>query len=755
MSSFLTERDGQIEFFTQFGIDYVNNPVLIDNTDGVYNGCLFEFKLHINDVNSVLFQAIKYLSKMRIKGESVPSQIILISLNDDYALVFNSDDYRNDIEKVYIGAASRNNQGFVASTNGLKLQYGSDDSSIATHDTIELKRILRITSYFKVTIDEDDICGWAERYYRELPNASKGEFLGDNQGQVRITGEIRNPVHFRNLILPYTGQTNEKFKYLMDKLNDRLKKKDLGAFYTPMPYAQKAAELVLKAIDRVPEGNDYIILDRCAGTGNLEDALKGLIDQNGDDVLSHCVLSTYEYYEYKVLQERLGADVRFIIPPTESLVQYSNGCIINADALSEDYINNSEIKRYIDDDRCTIILLENPPYRDDTSGMTGIRSSERASNSFVEDQMALERIPKRNEIANRFIWSAFKYYLRQETDSYIVFSPIKYWKADKLIDKKLLNGFVFNRKFFHASPSAITCILWSNEDAVENNYYLDIYDLDNNGQLVYMNNIKLERTYNSISVLFDRVQKDTDTVSHVWSKTDGAPIIKDETSYDNDDIVGFILGLGYGISNPNLNFNLTRFRPIVKNSFCELRKDTYMNYLPILALKHYLMFERRWFEMEFVFCCGDDPTFAFRNDTDFIKSCFIFGMLDYYNKCLSVSLPDGSVYLNELCFDGLHHRTVALCDLSRFSLDDNENDLIDLWDRILCEASRTSNYNPSFTYGTYQIVKELNTYTKDDRDNKVYDYPILNGNIESLRAKLKEYFKNYITPKLYLYKLIK
>ena len=105
MSNFLTERDGQIEFFTQFGIDYVNNPVLIDNTDGVYNGCLFEFKLHINDVNSVLFQAIKYLSKMRIKGESVPSQIILVSLNDDYALVFNSDDYRSDIEKVYINRA--------------------------------------------------------------------------------------------------------------------------------------------------------------------------------------------------------------------------------------------------------------------------------------------------------------------------------------------------------------------------------------------------------------------------------------------------------------------------------------------------------------------------------------------------------------------------------------------------------------------------------------------------------------------------
>ena len=29
----------------------------------------------------------------------------------------------------------------------------------------------------------------------------------------------------------------------MDCLNDRLSKKDLGAFYTPIPYARKAAEL--------------------------------------------------------------------------------------------------------------------------------------------------------------------------------------------------------------------------------------------------------------------------------------------------------------------------------------------------------------------------------------------------------------------------------------------------------------------------------------------------------------------------------
>ena len=217
--------------------------------------------------------------------------------------------------------------------------------------------------YIPIDIDENCIVGWAERYYRENPTAKKGDFLGDMDGtQVKILGEIREPKHFKGLINPYTKPTNEKFKYLMDCLNDRLSKKDLGAFYTPMPYCEKASELVMKAVERVPEGNDYIILDRCAGTGNLESALIGKYDKNGSELISHCVVSTYEYYEYKVLAERIGDKVRNIIPPTEANVVYENGKVSNADAMSKEFIDNPLIKHYIDNPKCTIILFENPPF---------------------------------------------------------------------------------------------------------------------------------------------------------------------------------------------------------------------------------------------------------------------------------------------------------------------------------------------------------------------------------------------------------
>jgi len=120
----------------------------------------------------------------------------------------------------------------------------------------------------KIKINEDCIVGWAEKYYRENPTAKKSDFLDDRNG-----GEIRKPIKFKDYILPFKEKTNIKFKYLMDKMNDNLIKKELGAFFTPPAYAKKSVELVRGAIKLVPEGNDYIILDRCAGTGSLESEL--------------------------------------------------------------------------------------------------------------------------------------------------------------------------------------------------------------------------------------------------------------------------------------------------------------------------------------------------------------------------------------------------------------------------------------------------------------------------------------------------
>ena len=98
MNTFTNEKQGQDQFYLQY-LPMVDNTltqdqILNDYTDGVVNGNILEFKLQISNLNSTLFQTIKYLSVMRIKGKPVPKNILLISLNDDKCYVYDSGDLR-------------------------------------------------------------------------------------------------------------------------------------------------------------------------------------------------------------------------------------------------------------------------------------------------------------------------------------------------------------------------------------------------------------------------------------------------------------------------------------------------------------------------------------------------------------------------------------------------------------------------------------------------------------------------------------
>ena len=104
MANFVNEGEGQIEFYQTF-LPSINpylslDEILADDNDGVLNGNLLEFKLRINDLNAVLFQCIKYLSALRVKGKPVPANILLVDLNAELAYLYKSSDYLEDIEKI-------------------------------------------------------------------------------------------------------------------------------------------------------------------------------------------------------------------------------------------------------------------------------------------------------------------------------------------------------------------------------------------------------------------------------------------------------------------------------------------------------------------------------------------------------------------------------------------------------------------------------------------------------------------------------
>ena len=91
---FSVELEGQNEFYEQY-LKVINpnltyESIFRNNTDGIINGNLLEFKLNITDLNACLFQAIKYLSAMRIKGEPIPENIMLVSLNSATIYVYKS-----------------------------------------------------------------------------------------------------------------------------------------------------------------------------------------------------------------------------------------------------------------------------------------------------------------------------------------------------------------------------------------------------------------------------------------------------------------------------------------------------------------------------------------------------------------------------------------------------------------------------------------------------------------------------------------
>lgn len=761
---FSNEVDGQLKFYQDY-LPLVDktlktDDILTDYTDGIVNGNLIEFKVVINDINSVLFQAIKYLSARRIKGKEIPKNILLVSLTNEKIYVFDSQEYLTHIEKVYFGGASVKTAGFSSDAPLEVLEYGQSQL-----DESRLITLLRSKQYTKINIDENCIVGWAERFYRENKGAKKSDFIGDHTGKVKIIGEIRKPEKLKEFINPYIGETNSQFHYLMDKLNDTLQKKNLGAFYTPEPYVQKSLELVRQAIKRVPEGNDYIILDRCAGTGNLEKLMS-------DEELSHCVLSTVEYYEYKVLLELLGDKVRHIIPPTEKEDTFNMGLVRGADALSEEYINNEIIQNYINNPKVTIILYENPPYAETTSiehqkAGSG-KSSSTWKKSFLVNKMKNEvRGSATNDLGNVFIWSAFKYYLRQPTDSYIVYSPVKYWKVQHLINQKFLGGYAFNRKHFHTNIDAmIMCALWSKEEIPKDSKKsldLEAYNIDKEGKLLRESDVTVNRILTIYSQhYFDKRSFPDDETDGLYLALNGREYTgktKRITPLFNKNIIGYMAVYSSGFDNPDLHSTLIRAGRYDGNGFF-LRSDNFLEKLPMFAASRYITYNRHWTQRANIMKSADGAerfnkaVSSNKIEQDLLK-ILLFTTLETQNHMRSLYGSDGRFYRNELSLDNSNGDTLATVNLEKLKQGSKETALFEQWKKVLTEAKKTENYNSQLTYSVYQIIDELNTSKKDENDKTVYDYPELNGHLNTLKTMVKEYYNSEIVPFLFEYEFLK
>ena len=758
---FLTERDGQLDFYSRF-LPRVNpslsiDDILADNNDGVLNGNLIEFKLNISDINAVLFQAIKYLSARRIKGKPVPAGIHLIDLNAGTAYYFTSEPYLESIERVYTGGASKDNSGFIGGSAVHTLRYGEN-----VLDAEKLISLLKENRFTKIHIDENCIVGWATAFYSASPMSRKEDFLGDDTGKHKTIGEIRKPSLFADYIYPYTGESNVRFNYLMDKLNDTLQKKNLGAFYTHPIYAEKSLELVRQAIARVPAGNDYIILDRCAGTGNLEAGLT-------DEELSHCIVSTVEYYEYKVLQELIGSKVRHIIPPVETADTFKAGLVSGADALSREYVENPIIKQYIDNPTCSVILFENPPYVETTSAEhqrkgVGAKSSTWKQSYVVSEMKKAVKGTTSNDLGNAFIWSAFKYYLRQPTDSYIVYSPVKYWKAQHLIDRRFIDGFAFNRKHFHTNIEAcIMVALWSNEPAHIEELSISAFDIEGE-TLIPAGILPVKRIHSMFSqCYYDRRKFEDDEDNGIAMGFDGTEArqgvkVRIIPKF-NTNMLGYMVVDSSGFDNPDLHAILISASPYNGNGYY-LRRDNYLEKLPMFCASRYITYNREWTERARIMKSADGAT-AFMRDvasgklSQFLLKCLLFTCMETQNHMRTFTGSDGRFYKNELCLDGTHGETLAMRDIKALVLNEREQEILKQWEQVLFYARQAEEYNPALTYGVYQIFAEIDTSYKDENDNTIYNNVELHTALAGLKTLVKAYYNAEIVPVLFEYEFLK
>lgn len=756
MKSFKSEADGQ-EYFFEFllGTDE-KNLFLSNNTDGIYGSVLFEFKLTVPNINSVLLQCIKYLSKLRLKGIPVPYYTIIVSLNPNKAYIFKNEDLRKHINQIYSGPSSKNNDYIKDDLNQFlnRVEYYKIEDIFSINARKQFNVFLEEESYFKVDIDENSVVGWADYFYRNNPKSSK----------IQLFLELKNPFKLKQYINPWKGREDD-FKDVMDLLNDPENKKKLGAFYTPEAYVKLGYNLLQKAIKIVPKDNDYVIIDRCAGTGNLEEYFT-------DEELAHTILATYEFKEWIVLYNRFSEKVKEIIPPESN---HKNGLMIGGDALAHKVFPLCE--NYVDKPNINVILLENPPYNDTTSNKNNI-ASKKEEDSIVKQDMQNKIDNKRfaNDLANIFIWSGFEYYLKKPEDSYIIYSPIKYWKTQHIVHNKTFKeGYILNKHYFHAiSKDATTLIWWQNKLDIEKQFL----------------NFKIRDIKDNKACVTDFIKDNVDDpdnyyiyrVNHQLSE-----ILLNLPAKDKP--IVFV-----GASAFNFNFSGTQ----LYNSRLDMKGHgggketsikTALNNLVAFATRMYQDNEIiKFWERNILVPCIEDPDFNYKNDLDFKIACLVYSSLSPRNNCIS-KYKDGKYINTEIAFsefkqDGnniIFNKATASgillknnWGLININLKEAILDLLAQWNKILESIKKIPNFNENYNYNIYQISNELNPLGIRDNENKfhfkdegnydelkkiyrneTYYDEILHSDIEDLKLRLKKFYKDHIKEKLFQYKLIR
>ena len=686
------ELDAMRAFYNEIGypegsIDYSCNtdgrPIIDQRIHQL--GSLIEFKIVAKSNSDVFNQMKRYIRAYNARGLSLPKYGVYIITESQKYTVFNLE-YESYCEDAVICS----NLDLVVN---LERRCSNADSWINN------------TESQKGWIDENSIVAYNDIYFssRGKSRKKKDDFIA----------ELANPTILN--IKPYEWQPNgDMERKLLDCLGSAELKKRLGAFFTPEYAARQSTNYVRNIIRNLSEDEDYVIVDRCCGSGNLEMEFT-------EEELNHCILSTMVFAEKTTLKGLYEGKVKAILPLDETTD--SEGCMPSGDALSEEFNNGLstvlEICRRDAESRrkkLVVIGLENPPYAEPQAEATRSGKTQKGTtNNWLTEQMKQDESVKGKasvDLANKFIWSGFKWFF----DYYVVYSPIKYWKSQHLIDKKFLEGCIANRADFHATEGGISIISWKNEDTVNEHITL---------QARVGNEIKdivVKKVHTGIGKILPALKEKNWEVS--YTSYSGTPDFKNGYLASSSKGAGNAGGVSYCLVNDELKKRLPLF---VAN--CYTCKD--------------------FTEKEIIMKSGDKGT-LYQEDREFLEDCFLWCCLTDRNKCISDRTRQNEMALEQ------NSKADQIVDRTGYRMD-----LIRTWRNVITQAKACEEYNPNYKYGLAQIISELDI-NKDtemiDKNGKFLQEKKnqeLHDAIITMKEELKKFYSNYLEPKLFEYELLK
>lgn len=697
-TSFLDEKEGQYRFYNMFGIE--PKYAIQHWTDGIWNGCLLEFKLnYISNWTEVLKQMIRYQSANRNNGRPVLAKMIAIDLSSKNFRIYDTVKYMDYIETYHLGIRAED----WARLDDVSQEYNFCSDSGYQKLQLELCTTKPESSkYCKIHIGESNIIAWSKKFYYDLARIKGVEYKADGTPKMRFNkeeffNEIERPTEdlLKNYIYPWqeykhpftnqewiTGELKQ-FSNILDVLNDKYLQAEYGAYYTPPAYCKIVAEMVERAVAEVKNPDKYVILDRCAGTGNLEMYLT-------EEQLRHCWLNTIELKEWQALKERYEGRVA-CISPTDMSSKDVNGMLQAGNALAVEVLDmkgvdpvkgECTLKELLDDPEYTIIGLENPPYAEvGGKAREGTREYTIVHKTMLEKRgwdSTVQRVT--TDYVNQFIWSFNYYYFRNSEDQYIVLSPCKYFKSIHLIYKKFEEGFAFNKGMFKASPGVVSCVRWKNIEEKDR----DIFNLINADDLSEV--VPVKKVWNQCNKLF--VESTNKTKCRIESN-------------------GFVLNARMHSELSNSEYNNGHRK-------CYLGSDNMLYMIPLYLPHHFI--PKDWTQIDSIFTTSDGGT-AYQQDESFLVKCLIWSCLSRANQCYAFNkttkLEDGTetteFIQNEITlWDGSVARKILGEHIS--VLDESDKLLLEIWDKIQNHVRRASEYNLEYNYGINQIIRDIDIY---------------------------------------------